>query len=380
MLDGLLYFLFNLGSSFGFVIILILILMSAIKIVPEYQRIVVFRLGRLIGAKGPGLVIVIPVVDRVIRVDLRIVTLDVPVQEVITKDNVPIKVNAVVYFRVMDPANSVIEVENYMLATSQLSQTTLRSVIGGAELDEVLSSREKINSELQKIIDERTDSWGIKVSAVEVKELELPEGMKRAMAKQAEAERERRAKIINAEGELQAAKTLLTMIEKDEIELAFFGHNPLLSPSSTLTMQSLGRSSFALIAPPDHPWAQWKIISPAQLLEENFISYSKDTAHYCFVNDFFLNNKLKTPRLTQVDNEELLLQLVTQGFGIGIAMEIAVRKEVKQKEVIILSLQNLAGISREIFLAHSTIKGLTYAGWEMGKVAEQITFDFLNQG
>jgi regulator of protease activity HflC (stomatin/prohibitin superfamily) len=208
MLDGLLYFLFNLGSSFGFVIILILILMSAIKIVPEYQRIVVFRLGRLIGAKGPGLVIVIPVVDRVIRVDLRIVTLDVPVQEVITKDNVPIKVNAVVYFRVMDPANSVIEVENYMLATSQLSQTTLRSVIGGAELDEVLSSREKINSELQKIIDERTDSWGIKVSAVEVKELELPEGMKRAMAKQAEAERERRAKIINAEGELQAAKTL----------------------------------------------------------------------------------------------------------------------------------------------------------------------------
>lgn len=208
MLDGLLYFLFNLGSSFGFVIILILILMSAIKIVPEYQRIVVFRLGRLIGAKGPGLVIVIPVVDRVIRVDLRIVTLDVPVQEVITKDNVPIKVNAVVYFRVMDPANSVIEVENYMLATSQLSQTTLRSVIGGAELDEVLSSREKINSELQKIIDERTDSWGIKVSAVEVKELELPEGMKRAMAKQAEAEREKRAVIINSEGEVAASENL----------------------------------------------------------------------------------------------------------------------------------------------------------------------------
>ena len=217
MLDGLLYFLFNLGSSFGFVIILILILMSAIKIVPEYQRIVVFRLGRLIGAKGPGLVIVIPVVDRVIRVDLRIVTLDVPVQEVITKDNVPIKVNAVVYFRVMDPANSVIEVENYMLAASQLSQTTLRSVIGGAELDEVLSSREKINSELQKIIDERTDSWGIKVSAVEVKELELPEGMKRAMAKQAEAERERRAKIINAEGELQAAKTLSDAAKQMEV-------------------------------------------------------------------------------------------------------------------------------------------------------------------
>lgn len=217
MFDGLLYFLFNLGSSFGFLLILILILMSAIKIVPEYQRVVVFRLGRLAGAKGPGLVIVIPIIDRIIRVDLRIVTLDVPVQEVITRDNVPIKVNAVVYFRVMDPTNSIVEVENYMLATSQLSQTTLRSVIGAAELDEVLSSREKINSELQKIIDERTDSWGIKVSAVEVKELELPEGMKRAMAKQAEAERERRAKIINAEGELQAAQTLSEAAKQMEV-------------------------------------------------------------------------------------------------------------------------------------------------------------------
>jgi Membrane protease subunits, stomatin/prohibitin homologs len=164
--------------------------------------------GALPGAKGPGLVIIIPFIDRMVKADLRVVTLDVPVQEVITKDNVPIKVNAVVYFRVMDPNRSVVEVENYIMATSQLSQTTLRSVIGRAELDEVLSERDKINLELQKIIDEKTDPWGIKVSAVEVKELELPEGMKRAMARQAEAERERRAKIISAEGEAQAAERL----------------------------------------------------------------------------------------------------------------------------------------------------------------------------
>ncbi len=200
--------LLSLGTSFGFILILIFFLSSAIKVIPEYQRLVVFRLGRLVGAKGPGMVLVIPVIDRVVRVDMRVVTLDVPVQEVITRDNVPIKVNAVVYFRVMDPSYSVVEVENYVLATSLLSQTTLRSVIGSVDLDEVLSSREKINNELQKIIDERTDSWGIKVSAVELKELELPESMKRAMAKQAEAERERRAKIINAEGELQAAQKL----------------------------------------------------------------------------------------------------------------------------------------------------------------------------
>ena len=208
MVVDLLEMLLSLGTSFGFILIVLFILASAVKIVPEYQRVVVFRLGRLVGAKGPGIVLVIPVIDKVVRVDLRVVTLDVPVQEVITRDNVPIKVNAVVYFRVMDPAFSVVEVENYILATSLLSQTTLRSVVGGADLDEVLSSREKINSELQKIIDERTDSWGIKVSAVELKELELPESMKRAMAKQAEAERERRAKIINAEGEFQAAQKL----------------------------------------------------------------------------------------------------------------------------------------------------------------------------
>lgn len=198
----------SVGTSVGFLFIVLFFLASAIKIVPEFQRLVVFRLGRLIGAKGPGIVLVLPIIDRVMRVDLRVVTLDVPVQEIITRDNVPVKVNAVVYFRVMDPANSVVEVENYVLATSLLSQTTLRSVVGSVDLDEVLSSREKINSELQKIIDERTDPWGIKVSAVEMKELELPESMKRAMAKQAEAERERRAKIINAEGELQAAEKL----------------------------------------------------------------------------------------------------------------------------------------------------------------------------
>ncbi|MFA0889311.1 MAG: slipin family protein [Synergistales bacterium] len=208
MIGNLVEFIFSAGSTLGVILIVVVLLTSAVKIIPEYQRGVVFRLGRLVGSKGPGLVIIVPFVDRMVRADLRVVTLDVPVQEVITKDNVPIKVNAVVYFRVMDPNRSVVEVENYIMATSQLSQTTLRSVIGRAELDEVLSERDKINLELQKIIDEKTDPWGIKVSAVEVKELELPEGMKRAMARQAEAERERRAKIISAEGEAQAAERL----------------------------------------------------------------------------------------------------------------------------------------------------------------------------
>ncbi|MDR1966984.1 MAG: slipin family protein [Synergistaceae bacterium] len=204
---------FSLGSFVGGFFILILVVSSALRIVPEYQRLVVFRFGRLWGHKGPGIILVIPWVDRTLRVDLRVVTLDVPVQEVITRDNVPIKVNAVLYFRVLDPSKSMVEVEDYIQATSQLSQTTLRSVIGRAELDEVLSARDKINIELQQIIDERTDPWGIKVSAVEVKELELPEGMKRAMARQAEAERERRAKIIAAEGELQAAEKLTLAAE-----------------------------------------------------------------------------------------------------------------------------------------------------------------------
>ena len=195
------------------IVILLIFLSSALRIVPEYQRLVVFRLGRLWGSKGPGICLVIPWIDRTLRVDLRVVTLDVPVQEVITRDNVPIKVNAVIYFRVLDPSKSMVEVEDYITATSQLSQTTLRSVIGRTELDEVLSARDKINIELQQIIDERTDPWGIKVSAVELKELELPEGMKRAMARQAEAERERRAKIIAAEGELQAAEKLTQAAE-----------------------------------------------------------------------------------------------------------------------------------------------------------------------
>ena len=208
MIFDLFSVLWEAGTSLVGLLLVLMLLGAAVKVVPEYQRAVVFRLGRLVGGKGPGLILVIPVVDRVLRVDLRVVTLDVPVQEVITRDNVPIKVNAVVYFRVMDPSRSVVEVENYIMATSQLSQTTLRSVIGRSELDEVLSARDKINLELQQIIDERTDPWGIKVSAVEVKELELPEGMKRAMARQAEAERERRAKVIAAEGELQAAEKL----------------------------------------------------------------------------------------------------------------------------------------------------------------------------
>ena len=212
IIDGV----FNLGSTIGGLFILVLIFSSVLKIVPEFQRLVVFRLGRLWGSKGPGLVVIIPWIDRTLRVDLRVVTLDVPVQEVITLDNVPIKVNAVIYFRVLDPAKSMVEVEDYIQATSQLSQTTLRSVIGRSELDEVLSARDKINIELQQIIDERTDPWGIKVSAVEVKELELPEGMKRAMARQAEAERERRAKIIAAEGELQAAEKLTQAAETME--------------------------------------------------------------------------------------------------------------------------------------------------------------------
>lgn len=222
MLRAILDIFLSMGSYVGALIIIIVLLSAALRIIPEYQRGVVFRLGRYVGTKGPGLVIVIPVIDKIFKVDLRVVTLDVPYQEVITKDNVPVKVNAVIYFRVIDPAKSVIEIENYIMATSQLSQTTLRSVVGRADLDDVLSARDRINLELQQIIDEKTDPWGIKVSAVEVKELELPEGMKRAMARQAEAERERRAKIIAAEGELQAAEKLTqaaVMMEESPITI-----------------------------------------------------------------------------------------------------------------------------------------------------------------
>ena len=193
---------------FPFIVLLVLFLTQAIRIVAEYERGVIFRLGRLIGVKGPGLIILIPGIDRMVKVDLRTVTLDVPTQEVITRDNVPAKVNAVVYFRVTDPANAINKVQNYMLATSQIAQTTLRSVIGQVTLDEVLSERDSINLRLQKIIDLQTDPWGIKISVVEVKDVQIPEQMQRAIAQQAEAERERRAKIIHAEGELQASEKL----------------------------------------------------------------------------------------------------------------------------------------------------------------------------
>jgi regulator of protease activity HflC (stomatin/prohibitin superfamily) len=190
------------------VVLVVLFLASAIRILNEYERGVIFRLGRVIDIKGPGLIILIPIVDKMVKVSLRLVTMDVPSQDVITRDNVSVKVDAVVYFRAMDPVKATIEVENYIYATSQLAQTTLRSVCGQAELDELLSEREKINTHLQNILDLHTDPWGIKVTAVEVKRIDLPQEMQRAMARQAEAERDRRAKVINAEGEYQAAARL----------------------------------------------------------------------------------------------------------------------------------------------------------------------------
>jgi regulator of protease activity HflC (stomatin/prohibitin superfamily) len=199
----------GLSPGIIFLIIFLLILAaSAIKILREYERGVIFRLGRLIGAKGPGIIFIIPGVDKLLRISLRTVTMDIPPQDVITRDNVSIKVNAVVYFRVLDPNKAVVEVENYLYATSQLAQTTLRSVVGQAELDELLSQREKINITLQDILDKHTEPWGIKVSLVETKQVDLPEEMRRAIARQAEAERERRAKVIHAEGEAQAAEKL----------------------------------------------------------------------------------------------------------------------------------------------------------------------------
>lgn len=189
-------------------ILIALFLFSAIKVLKEYERGVIFRLGRVIGAKGPGIIILIPLIDRMVKISLRTVVMDVPPQDVITKDNVSVQVNAVLYFRVVNPVKSVIDVENYLFATSQLAQTTLRSIAGQVELDGLLMDRDKINQRLQEIIDTHSDPWGIKVSLVEIKHIDLPEEMKRAMAKQAEAERERRAKIIAAEGEFQAADKL----------------------------------------------------------------------------------------------------------------------------------------------------------------------------
>jgi regulator of protease activity HflC (stomatin/prohibitin superfamily) len=182
------------------VVFLLIVLGSAVRILREYERGVIFRLGRLIAQKGPGLILLIPIVDRMVRVDLRTVTLNIPPQEVITRDNVPASVNAVCYFRVIDPNHAIVEVENFLLATSQIAQTTLRSVLGKAELDQLLAERERLNEDLQTIIDEQTEPWGVKVTTVEIKDVEIPDQMQRAMARQAEAERERRAKIINSEG------------------------------------------------------------------------------------------------------------------------------------------------------------------------------------
>jgi len=201
-----------MAAALGVLVVLVIfaaiLLGAAVRILREYERGVVFRLGRLIATKGPGLILLIPLVDRMERVDLRTVTLNIPPQEVITRDNVPSRVNAVAYFRVVDANRAIVEVENFLLATSQIAQTALRSVLGKAELDQLLSERERLNEELQTIIDESTEPWGVKVTAVEIKDVEIPEQMQRAMARQAEAERERRAKIINSEGEFQAAQKL----------------------------------------------------------------------------------------------------------------------------------------------------------------------------
>lgn len=204
------------------IVIAAFILPQMIRILREYERGVIFRLGKLLGAKGPGLIFLIPVVDRMVKMDLRVVTIDVPKQEVMTRDNVPVTVDAVVYFRVVDPTAAVVKVENFWKATSLIAQTTLRSVLGQSSMDDLLSQRDIINQKLQEIIDKQTEPWGVKVTAVEVKEVSLPEGMKRAMAKQAEAERERRAKIVNAEGEFQAAEKMVqaaAMISKEPIAL-----------------------------------------------------------------------------------------------------------------------------------------------------------------
>ncbi|MGB9885617.1 MAG: slipin family protein [Moorellales bacterium] len=198
----------SIATIVGVVVIVLILLSSSIRVVQEYERGVIFRLGRFVGVRGPGLFILIPIIERMQKVDLRTITMDVPTQEAITRDNVTVKVNAVVYFRVIDPANAVLKVMDHIYATSQLAQTTLRSVLGQSDLDELLARREHINQRLQQIIDEGTEPWGVKVSLVEIRDVELPQAMQRAMAAQAEAERERRAKVIHAEGEYQAAEKL----------------------------------------------------------------------------------------------------------------------------------------------------------------------------
>jgi regulator of protease activity HflC (stomatin/prohibitin superfamily) len=210
------------GGIFLAIIVVVFLLPQALRILREYERGVIFRLGKLLGAKGPGLIWLWPVVDRMVKMDLRVVTIDVPKQEIMTRDNVPATVDAVVYFRVVDPMAAVVKVENYWKATSLIAQTTLRSVLGQSPLDDLLSQRDVINLKLQEIIDKQTEPWGVKVTSVEVKEVALPDSMKRAMAKQAEAERERRAKVVNAEGEFQAAEKMVqaaAMISKEPIAL-----------------------------------------------------------------------------------------------------------------------------------------------------------------
>jgi regulator of protease activity HflC (stomatin/prohibitin superfamily) len=201
--------MFGLGPLAIFLVITAVLLISGVKILQEYDRAVIFRLGRLVPSRGPGIIYVIPGVERMVKVDLRTITMDIPSQDVITRDNVSVKVNAVLYFRVLDPSKAVVEIENYLFATSQLAQTTLRSVCGQMQLDDLLTEREKINAQLQDIIDSQTDPWGVKVSLVEVKHIDLHQDMQRVIARQAEAERERRAKVINAEGEFQAAQRLV---------------------------------------------------------------------------------------------------------------------------------------------------------------------------
>jgi len=246
------------------VLALIIIVPMAVKVVKEFERGVIFRLGRLVGAKGPGLFFIIPFVDRMVKVDLRVITMDVPSQEVITKDNVTVRVNAVVYFRVIDPEASVVKVLDHIRATSQISQTTLRNVLGQSELDELLAEREKLNQMLQRIIDEHTDPWGIKVSTVEIKEVELPETMRRMMAAQAEAERERRAKIIHAEGEFQAAEKLAeagTIIGKEPTTLQ-------LRYLQTLTEIASERNSTIIFPLPINIFEAFSQFNTKQLEEE----------------------------------------------------------------------------------------------------------------
>lgn len=242
-----------ISSGFMFIVFLVgAFLVMSVKVLNEYERGVIFRLGRIIGAKGPGLIILIPIVDRMVRVDMRTVTMDVPPQDVISRDNVTIKVNAVVYFRVVEPNRAVVEVENFLLATSKLAQTTLRSVLGQVELDELLSSRESINHRLQTILDTQTEPWGVKVSNVEVKQIDLPAEMQRAMARQAEAERERRAKVIAAEGELQASQKLseaALVMEKSPISLQLRYLQTLREMSSENTTNTIIPLPMELLKP-----------------------------------------------------------------------------------------------------------------------------------